>query len=222
MANINFDELALETIQSQYGASPRIQALVRAFAEKIDPNSNINLFYEKIMNLETAEGVGLDIWGVIVGVSRVLEVHSYNCFGFFGSLLQPFNQGHFFSGGSSTMGYESLGDKAFRRLIYFKALENIIPTDADSINMALSFFFEGRPVYVIEVGVMKIRYIFEFMLEPIEVSILHSYSFRPAGVGFEWYQIPKEEVFGFDGSGLSGFDIGSFDPYGIIKQGGAP
>lgn len=220
MANINFDELALETIQSQYGASPRIQALIRAFAKKIDPNSDIDLFYEKIMNPETAEGVGLDIWGVIVGVSRVIAVHSSDFFGFYGSFLQPFNQGHFYGDSGSLITYETLDDAAFRKLIYFKALENIIPTDADSINRALSFFFDGRPVCVIEVGVMKIRYVFEFVLEPFEASILRSYSFRPAGVGFEWYQVPSEEVFGFDGSGLSGFDNGSFDPYGIIQQQG--
>lgn len=221
MANIDFDDLGLETIQSQYGASPRIKALVRAFAEKIDPNSDIDLFYEKIMDPETAEGVGLDIWGVIVGVNRVLAVYSHDFFGFYGSLLQPFNQGHFYNGvEDGLITYEPLSDEVFRKLIYFKALENIIPTDADSINRALSFFFEGRPVCVIEVGVMKIRYIFGFVLEPFEASILRSYSFRPAGVGFEWYQVPTEEVFGFDGSGLSGFDNGCFEPYGIIQQGG--
>lgn len=218
MPNVDFKELALETIQSQYGASPRIRALIEDFAARIDPNIDIDLFYEKIMDIDTAEGIGLDIWGVIVGVNRILEVTSNDVFGYFGSLLQPYNQAPFYGGDSSITNYHTLTDDAFRKLIYFKALENIIPTDADSINSALAFFFDGRPATVIEVGVMKIRYVFGFLLEPFEISVLNSYSFRPAGVGFEWYQVPPDDVFGFDGSGLAGFDNGVFDPFGIVQQ----
>lgn len=218
MPNIDFKELALETIQSQYGASLRIRALIEAFAARIDPNADIDLFYKKIMDLDTAEGIGLDIWGVIVGVNRILEVPSDDIFGYYGSGLQPYNQGHFYGGDSSITNYYTLTDNAFRKLIYFKALENIIPTDAASINAALAFLFDGRPASVIEVGVMKIRYVFGFELEPFEISVLKKYIFRPAGVGFEWYQVPMDKVFGFDGSGCVGFDNGVFNPFEIVQQ----
>ena len=47
---IDFRELALETIQSQYGASPHLKGIVNAFAEQIDPNGDIGLFFDKIFN----------------------------------------------------------------------------------------------------------------------------------------------------------------------------
>ena len=49
---IDFRELALETIQSQYGASPHLKGIVKAFAEQIDPNGDIGLFFDKIFNLD--------------------------------------------------------------------------------------------------------------------------------------------------------------------------
>ena len=52
------------TIQSQYAASPTITALVEGFNHWIDPRSEIELFFDKVFNPRTAEGIGLDIWGV--------------------------------------------------------------------------------------------------------------------------------------------------------------
>lgn len=217
MASINFNELALETIQSQYGASPRIRAVIEAFAAAIDPNGDINKFYEDIFDLDTAVGVGLDIWGVIVGVNRVLEIATDEPFGYFGSLLQPFNEGHFYGGTSGLTNNYRLTDNAFRKLIYFKAMENIMNTDADEINNLFAFLFDGKGAYVIEVGTMTIRYVFEFDLEPFEISIMNSYGIfaRSAGVGFEFYIVDMAETFGFDGSGMTGFDQGGFNIYQV-------
>ena len=72
--NLDFNDLALRTIQSQYGASPHIIGIVEAAAKQLDPTGDIQTFYTKVFNPLTAEGVGLDIWGRIVGASRYLTV----------------------------------------------------------------------------------------------------------------------------------------------------
>lgn len=211
----DFKELALETIQSQYAASPRIKGIVQAFAAAIDPNADIDLFYKKIMDLDTAEGIGLDIWGVIVGIGRVLEVEVQEPFGFLGSLLQPFNQAPFHKFGVTD--YYRLTDEAYRKLIYYKAMANIASTEISEMNRLLAFLYPQKPVYVLEVGVMRVRYVFEFTLLPYELSFFRNYGglVRSAGVGMEWYQIEPACTFGFDGSGLQPFGQGVFDVYGL-------
>ena len=62
------------TIQSQYAASPKIIALAQGFADLIDPEADARLFYDSVFNIDTAQGVGLDIWGRIVGLGRTAEM----------------------------------------------------------------------------------------------------------------------------------------------------
>lgn len=58
------------TIQSQYSASKHICNLVNAFWESINPEADIELIYNKMINPLTAEGIGLDVWGRIVAAGR--------------------------------------------------------------------------------------------------------------------------------------------------------
>ena len=57
-------------IQSQYSASTRIISILESCREHILPDADIVSFFDNIFNIETASGVGLDIWGNIIGVSR--------------------------------------------------------------------------------------------------------------------------------------------------------
>ena len=47
------------TIQSQYACSPKIMALAQGFADLIDPEADLQLFYDKVFNIDTAQGVAL-------------------------------------------------------------------------------------------------------------------------------------------------------------------
>lgn len=219
--SIDFNELNLETIQSQYGASPHIRGIVAAFAQSIDPNADIDLFYRKIFDLDTAEGVGLDIWGLIVGAPRYMEIEPQDYFGFNGSLLMPFGRGPFYET-DHLSNYYKLDDAAYRRLIYYKALSNISESSAESQNRLLRLLFAdeveaGNTLYIVPNGRMKIRAVFEFLLQPIDYAIFKAYGLlnRGAGVGWDFYQIQPGETFGFSGSGLQPFNQGVFDPYGI-------
>ena len=59
-----------ETIQSQYATSRRMTQVINAFWDSINPKSDIDLLYKKLVNPRTAEGWGLDIWGRIVAIGR--------------------------------------------------------------------------------------------------------------------------------------------------------
>ena len=215
--NLNFDELAEKTIQSQYGASPHIIGIVKAAAKQLDPTGDIQTFYDKVMNPLTAEGIGLDIWGRIVGASRYLPVENEDFFGFYGQQLNPMNQAPFYNTGDTDL--FRLTDEAYRTLIFLKAAANIGNATLPSIKEILTALFDD-PVLVMNIGNMKVRVVFEFFLTPYQRAIFETYGLfnLGAGVGFEFYQIDPKQTFGFNGSELQPFNQGIFQPY-PIQQG---
>ena len=215
--SLDFKDLALQTIQSQYGASPHIIGIVEAAAKQIDPTGDIQTFYQKVFNPLTAEGVGLDIWGRIVGASRYLNVENEDFFGFYGSLLNPFNQAPFWLTGDTNL--FRMDDNAFRTLIFLKAAANIGNATLPGIKEILSTLFDD-PVLVMNIGEMKVRIVFTFYLTPYQRALFREYGVLNlgGGVGFEYYQIDPENTFGFDGSGLQPFGQGIFQPYEIQQS----
>jgi hypothetical protein len=215
--SLDFNDLALRTIQSQYGASPHIIGIVEAAAKQLDPTGDIRTFYDKVFNPLTAEGVGLDIWGRIVGASRYLPVDNEDFFGFYGQQLNPMNQAPFFNTGDTDL--FRLTDEAYRTLIFLKAAENIGTATLPSIKEILTALFD-EPVLVMNIGEMKVRVVFEFYLTPYQRAIFETYGLfnLGAGVGFEYYQIAPARTFGFNGSDLLPMNQGVFQPY-PIQQG---
>ena len=133
------------TMLVQYANSPIITRLIGQFQSCLDQTENLSNFYDNMVNVATAVGYGLDCWGRIVGVNRVLTVSAGNYFGF-GEALPgslPFNQGTFWSGQGLTSNY-SLEDEAFRTLIYAKALFNICNGSIRAINYLMRALFPGR------------------------------------------------------------------------------
>lgn len=211
-----------DTIQSQYAASRTICALIASFFDRINPGDDIELFFDKIFNVMTAEGCGLDIWGRIVGANRTIAVPVSGdvFFGFALSGLSPFNQAPFYNADSATTTY-IIPDAAYRQLILWRAMANIASADACAINRLLSALYDGKSVYVIETGIMQVRLIIEDILTPYEQALLSQYGIPAlgAGVGFDAYVAPYP-TFGFDGSGLNPFDNGTFISAGLMQFNG--
>ena len=210
-----------ETILSQYSASPRIKALLLLFNILSDPKAVIKLFYDKVFNILTAEGAGLDVWGNIIGLGRNIKVKSKartdKFFGFENSEEAPFDVSPFYSDDADSE-IISLADNAYRELLLIKAAANIASTNAENMTELLERLYSGRgDFYILEVGTMKLRYIFEFYLEPFEEALASRRDLppKPAGVTYELLQIKTDETFGFEGSGMQGFDNGVFSPYDI-------
>jgi hypothetical protein len=176
-----------QTVISQYANSPSLRQLVANLNDHIDPKVNIDAFFDLVMNLQTAQGFGLDVWGRIVGVGRVLSIASGEYLGFEEAAdpsLMGFNQAPFFGGGSATANY-ALSDSGYRVLIIAKALANICDCSVPAINTVLNTLFPDRGIcYVKDNHDMTMTYHFEFDLTPVEVSIVVNSGVlpRPAGV----------------------------------------
>lgn len=179
-----------DTIISQYSNSPTLVQLVQNLDTYIDPNANLDLFFNMIWNVDTAVGIGLDIWGRIVGVGRVLQVASGIYFGFAeagdSTSESPLNSGGPFFAGGATTGNFALSDDAFRLLIYAKALSNITNGSIPAINQILLNLFPGRGnCYVTDGQNMTMTYTFQFTpnLTPVEFAIVSQSGVLPKPVG---------------------------------------
>lgn len=194
------------TIISQYANSPTLVQLIRNMHSYIRQDTNFEAFFNFCWNVDTAEGFGLDNWGAIVGISRLLQIpNSVNLFGFQNNVnppgVEPFNYGVF---NSPSFGPEEssvlLPDPAYRILILTKALSNISATTAPAINQVLQNLFPGRGnAYVLDQGNMRMQYTFEFSLTLTEFAILSQSGAlpHPAGVLVSIVSIPPTDVFGF-------------------------
>ena len=214
--SLDFQELEEQTIQSQYGASPHIRGVIEAFGRQIDPTTDIATFREKVFDPNTAEGIGLDIWGRIVGAGRYLMVDNTKAFAFLGSLLQGWNQAPFFVKGDTNL--FRMNDEAFRFFIFLKAAANIGEATLPSIKNILYRIFDNKTVYVYPSNLpMTVRVVFPFFLSPYERALLTTYGLLNlgAGVGFEYYQADPNLVLGFRGSGFQSFGHGAFNTFGI-------
>lgn len=176
-----------KTVLSQYSCAPTLNALIEAWNQTLDPTRLLETWFTNIWNLDTAQGYGLDVWGRIVGVERVLTLSTDSFFGFAEPqdlTLQPFNAAPWYSGTQTTSNYR-LSDDAFRQLINAKALANITDGSITSLNAILMTLFAGQgDVWVADTGTMTLTYTFNFAPSAVQVSLIQSSGvlMRPAGV----------------------------------------
>jgi hypothetical protein len=176
------------TIQSEWANSPIMLALIGSFAAAVDQTQNIDNFYDWLWNVDAAQNYGLDVWGRIVGVGRVLPVSTQTTYLGFAQMGPPgaaeFGQAPFYSGQTITGNY-ALQDDQFRTVIFAKALANICDGTIQGLNAILQLLFPGRgPCYVADGLNMTMQYVFGFVLTPVETSIVLNSGVlpRPAGV----------------------------------------
>lgn len=178
-----------KTIISQYANSPILTRLIENMFAYLDQTVNMQSFFDTVMNLQTAQGYGLDVWGRILNVGRTLTVPGDQLyFGFeeAGQEAQPFNQAPFFSGqqiGSNFI----LTDSAYRVLLYAKAAANICDGSIPAINQILMTLFPNRGnAYVIDNLDMTMTFKFEFTLTSVELSIVEQSGVLPTSTGVSY------------------------------------
>jgi hypothetical protein len=176
------------TIISEYANSPIITALIENFSAYLDQTQNIDNFIDFMRDISSAQGIGLDIWGTIVGVTRTLFIPgTQKYFGFDEATTisaDPFDQSPFYSGVPLSSNFE-LSDPAFRVLILAKALANISDGSIKSINQILLNLFPNRGgnAFVADGLNMTMTYTFDFILTPVELAILGQSGVLPKPVG---------------------------------------
>lgn len=175
------------TVISQYQCSPTLNRLIENLDEYIDPAGDFEAFYGLVWNVDTAQGWGLDVWGRIVGVTRVLHVSATaESFGFEEGGTTDytgFGRAPFYGGGFITSNF-SLSDPAFRTLILAKALANITDGSIPALNQILLNLFPGRGnCYVVDGNDMTMTYTFTFVLTPVERAIVAQSGVLPKSTG---------------------------------------
>ncbi|EOJ8666969.1 DUF2612 domain-containing protein [Providencia stuartii] len=203
-----------ETLLSQYANSPCITSILKSVNEAIDPRQSSDEFYHLAINVLTAQGFGLDIWGRIVGINRGLTIPDPDAdyFGFDGTeKYLPFNQEPFFGDFKNESSY-LMTDPTFREVIIMKAYANIINATAPNINTFLKTSFTRGKAYFLITGHMKGRYVFEYRLSELEKNLIFNHSIlpRPNGVEITIRELPYADYFGFFGSGFQTFNQAPF------------
>lgn len=181
-----------DTIISQYADSPKLRAIIDTFNQAVETDDFIDTFYDMVWNIETAGTYGLDVWGRIVVVSRLLTVTpSEKYFGFEEALStppeigdpQPFDQAPFYTGEMATNTI-SLSNDVYRKLIMLKAMANITDCTIPSMNKMLMYMFGDKgKAYVRNDGEMVMSYVFEFELSPSDLAIVQSSGALPSPAG---------------------------------------
>ena len=191
---LNWDQ----TLLSQYCDSPTLKGMLESFNEAVSPNTDIGLFYANIWDVNTAVGNGLDIWGLIVGCSRYLQVNETPYLGFDEAFTvpedptgpQPFDQAPFYNGQPTSFVF-AMSDAQYRQLIMVKAAANISNLSVPSINALLRAEFgvdngvdPYGPAYVQDLGGMEFNYYLDFVPSAAQIAIITNSGVfpRPAGV----------------------------------------
>ena len=210
-----------ETVQSQYATSKRMRAVIDAFWQAINPKSDIDLLYRKLVNPRTAEGYGLDVWGRIVAIGRsylaVDDGTPYFGFdppeGVKNERLNSFGNAPFYK---QIYGKVELADTMYRTYVFLKALINISDSSLAGLNHMVKLLFPDADIQILHTGTMVLRVLILSPLSESDKAALDNLPWLPAGVGLEIYQVITP-TFGFAGTGLQNFDNGTFATYGITK-----
>lgn len=146
-----------QTLINRFAGSPILVSLISSFNAAIDPAANIAAFLQYIWNVRTAVGYGLNVWGAIVGVSRVVPS------------TPPL----------------TLGDADYQTLILVKAAANIGNVTIPTLNRLLrAIFANSGSVYVQDNLNMTLTYVFLFQPTAAQLAIINSSGAlpRPAAV----------------------------------------
>jgi hypothetical protein len=147
-----------QTLLSVFANRPIIQSLISSFNAAIDPQANIAAFQQYIWNVKTAVGYGLDVWGTIVGVSRVVP---------------------------STPAITLL-DPDYQTLILVKAAVNIGNVTIPTLNRLLRLIFaDSGLVYVQDNLNMTLTYVFLFEPTPAQQAIVQYSGVMPQPAGVQ-------------------------------------
>lgn len=208
------------TIQSQYAASPHIMALVQSFWDCINPDADIESIYNNMVNVDTAVGFGLDVWGRIVAIGREYASKDVTSPywgyatppGVINSRMRNFNNAPFYK---QITGKVRLSDQAYRTYIFLKAMINIGDSSLASLNRMIHTLFPSVQISLLHVDTMVLRLLIQDEIAQSDLDALLNLPWLPAGVGLEVYQVITP-TWGLEGSGLETLDNGTFTLNDII------
>lgn len=203
-----------ETIQSQYGDSPHIKSVVSNYYNYLNPEYDINLVYDKMINVQTAEGYGLDVWGRIVAIGREYATKDVDSpywgykppTGVTNDRMRNYNNAPYYKEITGTV---ALTDQAYRTYILLKAMINIGDGSLASLNYMLSILFPNKNIKLLHVGTMQLRLLIQDKIPQTDLDALLNLPWLPAGVDLDIYQVITP-TWGLEGQDLETLDNGTF------------
>lgn len=186
-------------IISQYGDSSVIKKLLRDFRKNIKPRADIDTFYKNVMDIAAATGEGLNTWGDIVNLPRVVILND-------GTRV-------------------TLDDDNYRRLLMYKALANISDASGATLNKMMDVLFPSSPPNIVtaiseqkdgdmyyNATPMTVRWVINGRVDEFQLALfkLGGTLCLGAGVGWNLVAVDAANTFGFLGSGLQPFNQGMF------------
>lgn len=185
-------DLITTKLISQYANSEKILRLANGVRSIFSNAKLIKDWYNIVYNIKTAKGFGLDIWGKILNQGRNFVYTNPNT----GVQTNYYLKGALTVDGTYISADEV--EETYRKVLFMKAISLITNATEKSINELLQFYFEGRRVYVVQYDTMKLRYVFEAVVNKLEKSIFQSDLLpKPTGVGATFQYMPKNNYFGF-------------------------
>jgi hypothetical protein len=174
-----------ETVISQYANSPALTAIIASMNQAIDPATNLQQFYSYVWDIDTAQGFGLDNWGLILGVSRYVQLPNVGAYvGFSGTAWTAWGVGAWYSGGAVSSAY-AMTDVQYRQVLLAKALANITRCSIQGLNAVAQALFGVGAMCVVDLGNMNMAYVFATTPSNINLGIAQNASVLPdpTGVG---------------------------------------
>lgn len=157
------------TINGDYLSSPTILGMVQAFNDAVDPAIDIESLRTNMLDIDTAQGFGLDILGRIIGLSR--KVRGVSTPGIAGLAIA----GSAIAGNLTlTSGIVSeLNDTQYRVALKIKSFGNVSRLTVETMNAQLRMLSLGRGnAWVHDFGGMSFSYYFGFSLQSFERSMI--------------------------------------------------
>lgn len=207
-----------QTLLCQFANSPVLMEILSTVSQYLDAGRNVDALYDLVWNVRTAQGYGLDVWGRIVGVDRLVTLPAdtdYLGFDEAGD-WDPLGQAPMWNSGSEGSTY-ALPDETFRGLVLAKALANITKATVSGANEVLRRV-AGAAAYCSNNGDMTVNLVFDGGTDELTLALLAQKDVLPlpTGVGVRsmLLGVSTDDTFGFAGTGFQPLDQGTFIPRG--------
>lgn len=200
--DINFSIDLTQSILWQYNNAERLRALIAAEARFFDAEVQgfWQNWYRDVFNLNTANGFGLAVWAVILGVSqdiRLGEDVPADVWGFDTEAIDNGNKNFVHGNFVRTENVLQVKTEQLRMLLKIRAMQLVSNGSAYDINRMLKMIFGDR-AYVLDNHDMSITYVLDDSLSLDELFILQETSaFKPpAGVEYK-LKFTRDNNWGF-------------------------
>ena len=209
-----------------------IKQLIYSMGRRMRTWDDFRLWYQEVLDMDTAHGVSLDKIGKLLGIDRKVRIRDTgeDQFGFSGQFPRTgFNQQPFTVKPRPRNGFfeQDLPDHLFRRLLWFKSFANRCDDSTATLNWLLRVALGNpvsKPLVVNDLQSMHLRVTYLWPASPLDQAIVEK-AFalvKPMGMSYSSYVAARDvETFGFNGQELQNFGHGNFSPHRVINLGGS-